>query len=191
MNREENVTDEVKKITTPLDEAAVLGLRAGQKVLITGTLYTARDAAHKRIIEFIDKNEPLPFDLKEQIIYYVGPTPAKPGEVVGSAGPTTSSRMDPYMEPLYRLGLKGTIGKGNRSQDVIDLIKKYKAVHFSNIGGAGALIAKTIKKCEVIAFEDLGTEAIHRMEVEDFSCIVAYDPEGNDVYKEAVKTYGR
>ncbi|MEE9201321.1 MAG: Fe-S-containing hydro-lyase [Candidatus Brocadiales bacterium] len=185
------MADEVKKITTPLDEAAVLGLRAGQKVLITGTLYTARDAAHKRIIEFIDKNEPLPFDLKEQIIYYVGPTPAKPGEVVGSAGPTTSSRMDPYMEPLYKLGLKGTIGKGNRSQDVIDLIKKYRAVHFSNIGGAGALIAKTIKKCEVIAFEDLGTEAIHRMEVEDFSCIVAYDPEGNDVYKEAIKTYGR
>ena len=183
--------NEPVKITTPLDEAAVLGLRAGQKVLITGTLYTARDAAHKRIIEFIDKNEPLPFDLKEQIIYYVGPTPAKPGEVVGSAGPTTSSRMDPYMEPLYKLGLKGTIGKGNRSQDVIDLIKKYRAVHFSNIGGAGALIAKTIKKCEVIAFEDLGTEAIHRMEVENFSCIVAYDPEGNDVYKEAIKTYGR
>ncbi len=185
------MSNETVKITTPLDEATVLGLRAGQKVLITGTLYTARDAAHKRIIEFIDKNEPLPFDLKEQIIYYVGPTPAKPGEVVGSAGPTTSSRMDPYMEPLYRLGLKGTIGKGNRSQDVIDLIKKYRAVHFSNIGGAGALIAKTIKKCEVIAFEDLGTEAIHRMEVEDFSCIVAYDPEGNDVYKEAIKAYGR
>ncbi len=183
--------NDIIKIKPPLDEATVLSLRAGQRVLITGTLYTARDAAHKRIMELIEKNEPLPFDLKGQIIYYVGPSPAKPGQVVGSAGPTTSSRMDPYMETLYKLGLKGTIGKGNRSHEVIDLIKRYKAVHFSNIGGAGALIAKTIKGCETIAFEDLGTEAIHRMDVEDFSCIVAYDPEGNDLYKEAVKQYGR
>ncbi|MFQ5861898.1 MAG: Fe-S-containing hydro-lyase [Candidatus Brocadiales bacterium] len=183
--------DEIINIKAPLDEATVLSLRAGQRVLITGTLYTARDAAHKRIVELIKKGEPLPFDLKGQIIYYVGPTPAKPGQVVGSAGPTTSSRMDSYMETLYKMGLKGTIGKGNRSQEVIDLIKKYKAVHLSNIGGAGALIAKTIKKCEKIAFEDLGTEAIHRMEVEDFSCIVAYDSKGNDLYKEAIKKYGR
>ena len=185
------MANEVIQIKTPLDEATVLALRAGQRVLITGTLYTARDAAHKRITELIKESKPLPFDLKGQIIYYVGPTPAKPGQVVGSAGPTTSSRMDTYMETLYKLGLKGTIGKGNRSQEVTDLIKRYKAVHFSNIGGAGALIAKTIKECETIAFEDLGTEAIHRMDVEDFSCIVAYDSEGNDVYKEAIKKYGR
>ncbi len=185
------MANEVIQIKTPLDEATVLSLRAGQRVLITGTLYTARDAAHERITELMRESKPLPFDLKGQIIYYVGPTPAKPGQVVGSAGPTTSSRMDTYMETLYKLGLKGTIGKGNRSQEVIDLLKRYKAVHFSNIGGAGALIAKTIKKCETIAFEDLGTEAIHRMDVEDFSCIVAYDSEGNDVYKEAIKKYGR
>lgn len=183
--------NDVVKIKPPLDEKTVLSLRAGQRVLITGTIYTARDAAHKRMMELIKKNEPLPFDLKGQIIYYVGPTPAKPGQVVGSAGPTTSSRMDSYMETLYKLGLKGTIGKGNRSQEVIALIKRYKAVHFSNIGGAGALIAKTIRKCEMIAFEDLGTEAIHRMEVENFSAIVAYDSEGNDLYKEAIKKYGK
>ncbi|MDO8125870.1 MAG: Fe-S-containing hydro-lyase [Candidatus Brocadiales bacterium] len=183
--------NDVVKIRPPLDEKTVRSLKAGQRVLITGTIYTARDAAHKRMMELIKKNEPLPFDLKGQIIYYVGPTPAKPGQVVGSAGPTTSSRMDSYMETLYKLGLKGTIGKGNRSQEVIDLIRKYKAVHFSNIGGAGALIAKTIRKCEMIAFEDLGTEAIHRMEVENFSAIVAYDSEGNDLYKEAIKQYGR
>jgi len=183
--------NDVVKIRPPLDEKTVRSLKAGQRVLITGTIYTARDAAHKRMMELIKKNEPLPFDLKGQIIYYVGPTPAKPGQVVGSAGPTTSSRMDSYMETLYKLGLKGTIGKGNRSQEVIDLVRKYKAVHFSNIGGAGALIAKTIRKCEMIAFEDLGTEAIHRMEVENFSAIVAYDSEGNDLYKEAIKQYGR
>ena len=174
-----------------MNDVVMSSLKAGQRVLITGTIYTARDAAHKRMMELIKKNEPLPFDLKGQIIYYVGPTPAKPGQVVGSAGPTTSSRMDSYMETLYKLGLKGTIGKGNRSQEVIDLVRKYKAVHFSNIGGAGALIAKTIRKCEMIAFEDLGTEAIHRMEVENFSAIVAYDSEGNDLYKEAIKQYGR
>lgn len=185
------MSNEIIEVKPPLDEAAVLSLRAGQRVLITGTIYTARDAAHKRMMELIKKNEPPPFDLKGQIIYYVGPTPAKPGQVVGSAGPTTSSRMDSYMETLYKLGLKGTIGKGNRSQEVIDLIKRYKAVHFSNIGGAGALIAKTIKKCEKIAFEDLGTEAIHRMEVENFSAIVAYDSEGNDLYKKAIEQYGR
>lgn len=185
------MSDRIIRIKTPLDKATVRGLRVGQRVLITGTLYTARDAAHKRMMELIKNGEPLPFDIEGQIIYYVGPTPAKPGQVVGSAGPTTSSRMDSYMETLYKMGLKGTIGKGNRSQEVIDLIKKYKAVHFSNIGGAGALIAKTIKRCEKIAFEDLGTEAIHRMEVEDFSCIVAYDSEGNDLYKEAIKKYGR
>ena len=183
--------NDVVKIRPPLDEKTVRSLKACQRVLITGTIYTARDAAHKRMMELIKKNEPLPFDLKGQIIYYVGPTPAKPGQVVGSAGPTTSSRMDSYMETLYKLGLKGTIGKGNRSKEVIDLIRKYKAVHFSNIGGAGALIAKTIRKCEMIAFEDLGTEAIHRMEVENFSAIVAYDSEGNDLYKEAIKQYGR
>ncbi len=185
------MTNDVVKITTPLDEATIRGLRAGQRVAINGTIYTARDAAHKRMMELIKRNEPLPFDIEGQIIYYVGPTPAKPGQVVGSAGPTTSYRMDSYMETLYKLGLKGTIGKGNRSQEVLNLIKKYKAVHFSNIGGAGALIAKSIKTCKVIAFEDLGTEAIHRMEVEDFSCIVAYDPEGNDIYKEAIEKYGR
>lgn len=179
------------RIRTPMDEKTVLSLRTGQKVFISGVLYSGRDATHKRMIELIQKGEPLPFDLKGQIIYYLGPTPARPGQVIGSAGPTTSSRMDPYMLPLYERGLKGTIGKGNRSQEVIDLIKKYKAVHFSNIGGAAALIAKSIRKCDMIAFKDLGTEAVYRLEVEDFYCIVAYDSEGNDLYKEAMAKYGR
>jgi fumarate hydratase subunit beta len=183
--------EEIIHIRAPLDEKTVLGLRAGQKVLIDGIFYTARDASHKRLVELMEQDKPLPFDLIGSVIYYVGPTPARPGQVIGSAGPTTSSRMDPYMEPLYKRGLKGTIGKGERSQEVIDLMKKYKAVHFSNIGGAAALIAKSIKKCDLIAFEDLGTEAICRLEVKDFFAIVAYDTQGNDLYKEAIKRYGR
>lgn len=183
--------EEIIRIKAPLDEKTVLSLRAGQQVLFSGIFYTARDASHKRLIELIEWNKPLPFDLQWQVIYYVGPTPARPSEVIGSAGPTTSSRMDPYMEPLYKRGLKGTIGKGNRSQEVIDLMKKYKAVHFSNIGGAAALIAKSIKRCDMIAFEDLGTEAIYRLEVKDFFAIVAYDTLGNDLFKEAIKMYGR
>ncbi len=185
------MAEEIIHIKAPLDEKTVLGLRTGQKVLFDGVFYSARDASHKRLIELIEQGKPLPFDLQGQVIYYVGPTPARPGQVIGSAGPTTSSRMDPYMEPLLQRGLKGTIGKGNRSQEVIDLLKKYKAVHFSNIGGAAALIAKSIKKCEIIAFEDLGTEAIYRLEVKDFFAIVAYDTLGNDLYKEAIKKYGR
>lgn len=186
-----DMPEKIIRIRAPMDEATVRGLRAGQRVLINGVLYTGRDATHKRMIELIQRGEPLPFDLKDQIIYYVGPTPTRPGHVIGSAGPTTSSRMDPYMEPLYKMGLKGTIGKGNRSEEVIELIKRYKAVHFSNIGGAAALIAKTIKKAEPVAFLDLGTEAIYRLEVEDFSAIVAYDSEGNDLYKEAMERYSR
>ncbi len=183
--------EEILRIRAPLDEKTILTLRVGQQVVIDGIFYTARDASHKRLIELIEQGKPLPFDLQGQVIYYVGPTPARPGKVIGSAGPTTSSRMDPFMEPLYQRGLKGTIGKGNRSQEVIDLIKKYKAVHFSNIGGAAALIAKSIKKCDLVAFEDLGTEAVYRFEVKDFYAIVAYDAFGNDLYKEAIKRYSR
>ncbi len=185
------VSEEIIHIKAPLDEKTVLSLRAGQLVLFDGIFYTARDASHKLLIELIEQGKPLPFDLQGQVIYYVGPTPARPGRVIGSAGPTTSSRMDSFMEPLLQRGLKGTIGKGNRSQEVIDLLKKYKAVHFSNIGGAAALIAKSIKKCEMVAFEDLGTEAIYRMEVKDFFAVVAYDTTGNDLYMEAIKRYGR
>ncbi|HHT9119177.1 MAG TPA: Fe-S-containing hydro-lyase [Candidatus Hypogeohydataceae bacterium YC41] len=185
------MSEEIIHIKAPLDEKTVLSLRAGQLVLFDGIFYTARDASHKLLIELIEQGKPLPFDLQGQVIYYVGPTPARPGRVIGSAGPTTSSRMDSFMEPLLQRGLKGTIGKGNRSQEVIDLLKKYKAVHFSNIGGAAALIAKSIKKCEMVAFEDLGTEAIYRMEVKDFFAVVAYDTTGNDLYMEAIKRYGR
>ncbi|MFN3467493.1 MAG: Fe-S-containing hydro-lyase [Candidatus Brocadiales bacterium] len=189
--RKNPMPEEIIHISAPLDERTVLSLRAGQKVLFDGVFYTSRDASHKRLVELIEQGKPLPINLEGQVIYYVGPTPARPGRVIGSAGPTTSSRMDPYMEPLYKRGLKGTIGKGERSQEVIDLIKKYKAVHFSNIGGAAALIARSIRKCDMIAFEDLGAEAIYRLEVKDFFAIVAYDTQGNDMYKEAIKRWGK
>jgi len=177
------------KITPPLTDADVEKLKVGDKVLITGVLYTARDAAHKRLIELLDKGEKLPFDVKGQLIYYVGPTPAKPGQVIGSAGPTTSGRMDVYTPRLLELGLKGTIGKGQRSQEVIDAMKKNKAVYLAAVGGAAALIAKTIKRAEIIVYEDLGPEAIRRLEVKDFPAIVVNDIYGSDLFKIGVEKY--
>lgn len=179
------------KITPPLTDADIEKLKAGDKVLITGVLYTARDAAHKRLIELLEGGEELPFDIKGQLIYYVGPTPAKPGQVIGSAGPTTSGRMDVYTPRLLELGLKGTIGKGQRSQEVIDVMVKHKVVYLAAVGGAAALIAKTIKKVEIIAYEDLGPEAIRRLEVVDFPAVVVNDVCGNDLFKIGVESYKR
>jgi fumarate hydratase subunit beta len=179
------------KITPPLKEGDVERLRAGDRVLITGVLYTARDAAHRRLVALIDKGEELPFDLKGQLLYYVGPTPAKPGQVIGSAGPTTSGRMDSYTPRLLQLGLKATIGKGQRSEEVIEAMKRYRAVYMAAVGGAAALIARTIKKSEVIAYEELGPEAIRRLEVEDFPAIVVNDVFGGDLFKIGVEKYKR
>ncbi len=171
------------KITTPLSRAAAEKLRAGDRVLISGTVYTARDAAHKRMIEAINRGEELPFDIKNQIIYYAGPAPAKPGEVIGSCGPTTSGRMDAYAPTLIALGETGMLGKGSRSNEVIAAMKKYKCVYFGAIGGAGALIAKSVVSAEVIAYEDLGTEAIRRLTIKDFPAFVVIDTEGNSLYE--------
>lgn len=179
------------KLTTPLTEEIVAQLHAGDKVTITGTIYVARDAAHKRLVAALDAGEPLPFDPQGQIIYYMGPAPAKPGDPIGSAGPTTSGRMDPYAPRLIEIGLKGMIGKGNRSKAVREAMQKYKAVYLAAIGGAGALIAKSIKKAEVIAYEDLGAEALRRLEVEEFPAIVVNDIYGGDAYEEGVKRYSR
>ncbi|MDT8715854.1 Fe-S-containing hydro-lyase [Clostridium sp. 19966] len=170
------------KLETPLTEEKAMNLKAGDTVLITGTIYTARDAAHKRLVQLLENGEKLPIDVADAIIYYVGPTPAKPGEVIGSAGPTTSGRMDAYAPKLLDLGLKGMVGKGNRDAKVIESMKKNKAIYFAAIGGAGALISKTIKKAEVVAYEDLGAEAIMKLEVNDFPAIVAIDSEGNSLY---------
>jgi len=180
---------DVIKITTPLSEEVASSLKSGDQVSINGILYTARDAAHKRLIDLLDRGENLPFDIKGQIIYYVGPSPAKPGAIIGSAGPTTSYRMDPYAPRLMEVGMKGMIGKGNRSQNVIDAMVKYKNIYFAAIGGAGALVARSIKKVEIIAYEDLGPEAIRKMEVEDFQAVVVNDIYGNDVYKEGMNKY--
>jgi fumarate hydratase subunit beta len=177
------------KITTPLDESTVLKLKAGDSVKITGNIYTGRDAAHKRLYELIKEGKELPFPLDGQIIYYVGPAPAKPGYACGPAGPTTSYRMDPYAPALLEKGLKGMIGKGLRSKEVIESMKKNKAVYFAAVGGAAALIAKTIKKSEVIAYLDLGAEAIHRYYVEDFPAIVCIDAYGNDLYESEPPKY--
>jgi fumarate hydratase subunit beta len=176
-------------IKSPLNEKTVEKLKAGDQVFITGVIYTARDAAHKRLVEALDKGEKLPLDLTNQTIYYMGPSPAKPGQVIGSAGPTTSGRMDSYAPRLMAAGLKGMIGKGNRTQAVKDAMKKYKAVYFAAIGGAGALISKSIKKAEVIAYEDLGAEAIRRLEVENFPATVINDIYGGDLYEQGKNKY--
>ena len=173
----------VIKITTPLNIKEIVNLRAGDFVNITGNIYAARDAAHKRFFELIEKGKKLPIDLKGQIIFYAGPTPTKPGHSCGSVGPTTSYRMDPYTPELLERGLKGIIGKGLRSKEVMESIKKNKAVYFAAIGGAAALIAKSIKKSEAIAYEDLGTEAVFRFYVEDFPVIVVVDSAGNNLYE--------
>jgi len=180
---------EYKRITTPLTEDVIADLRIGDRVLISGILYTARDAAHKRLVELIEQGKPLPIDLQGQVIYYVGPAPAKPGQVIGSAGPTTSYRMDPYTIPLLQLGLKGMIGKGNRSPEIRKACQEYKAVYFEAVGGAGALLAKRIVSVEIVAYEDLGPEAIRRLEVKDFPVIVANDIYGGDIFEEGVRKY--
>lgn len=173
-----------RHITAPFDKKLAEELEAGDYVYITGTIYSARDAAHKRMYESLLQGEEIPMELKGQVIYYLGPTPAREGQVIGSAGPTTSSRMDKYTPLLLEKGLNGMIGKGKRSPDVIDAIVSQKAVYFAAVGGAGALLSKCIKKSEVIAYEDLGTEAIRRMEVENFPAIVVIDSKGRNLYTE-------
>lgn len=180
-----------KRINLPITDEDINNLKAGDSVLLSGTIITGRDAAHKRLFELIEKGEPLPVDIKGELIYYVGPAPAKPGYAVGPAGPTSSYRMDKYTPALLDLGLKGMIGKGARSQEVIDSIVKNGCVYFAAIGGAAALIAKSIKKEELLCYEDLGTEAIRRYTVEDFPCIVAIDCNGNNVYETEPKKYAR
>ncbi|KPL14582.1 fumarate hydratase [candidate division WOR_3 bacterium SM1_77] len=182
---------EAMRITPPLSDEDVMKLRIGDRVLITGTILTGRDSAHKRLYDLIEKGESLPVDIRGQIIYYVGPAPAKPGHVIGSAGPTTSYRMDPYAQLLMEHGLKGMIGKGVRSKAVRDAMQKYKAVYFASTGGAGALLAKNIKAARIVAYEDLGPEAIRELKVEDFPVIVANDAFGGDLYEEGMKRYKR
>jgi fumarate hydratase subunit beta len=179
------------RLTTPLTSEDVEKLHIGDKVLLSGVVFTGRDAAHKRLLELLTEGKELPIDVKGQVIYYVGPTPAKPGKPIGSAGPTTSYRMDLYSPRLIELGLKGMIGKGNRSQGVIDAMKRYKAVYFGATGGAGALLAKRIRKAEIIAYPDLGPEAIRKLEVEDFPVTVINDTKGNDLYQEGIKRYAQ
>jgi len=177
------------RITTPLSDDDIMKLKIGDSILITGTILTGRDSAHKRLFELAQKGEPLPVDIKGQIIYYVGPAPAKQGYIIGPAGPTTSGRMDPYTPKMLELGLKGMIGKGVRSKEVRDAMKKHKAVYLAATGGAAALIAKNIKAMKIVAYEDLGPEAIRELEVEDFPVIVANDAYGGDLYEEGQKKY--
>ncbi|XJZ28717.1 Fe-S-containing hydro-lyase [Bacillota bacterium Lsc_1132] len=176
-------------ISSPLSNRDITALKASDRVLLSGTIYTARDAAHKRMYESLEKGETLPFDITGQTIYYVGPTPAQPGSIIGSAGPTTSERMDKFTPALLDLGLKGMIGKGYRSTEVIESMKKNKAVYFAAIGGSGALIAKTITSMEVVAYEDLGPEAIYKLTVKNFPTIVVVDHKGNDWYQLGKKQY--
>ena len=177
------------KLKTPLTDQDVEKLKIGDKVLLTGVIYTGRDAAHKRLFDLIQAGKELPVDIRGQVIYYVGPAPAKPGKPIGSAGPTTSYRMDAFAPKLMELGLKGMIGKGNRGANVVEAMKKHKAIYFGATGGAGALLARSIKKAETIAYEDLGPEAIQRLEVEDFPVVVINDTKGNDLYVEGAKKY--
>ena len=177
-----------KHIQAPLLEAEIRDLKAGDYVYITGTLYTARDAAHKRMQEALDRGEGLPFDIKDQVIYYMGPSPAREGRPIGSAGPTTASRMDKYAPRLLDLGLKGMVGKGKRTKEVLDAVIRNGGIYFAAVGGAGALLSKRIRKAEVIAYEDLGTEAVRKLEVENFPVIVVADRFGNNLYETAVQT---
>ncbi|HBC30244.1 MAG TPA: Fe-S-containing hydro-lyase [Clostridiales bacterium] len=178
-----------KIINTPLTDEVINDLKAGDRVLLNGIIYTGRDAAHKRLVELIENGEELPMDIKNQTIYYVGPCPAKPGQVIGSAGPTTSGRMDAYAPLLMEHGLKGMIGKGIRAQQVVDSMIKNNAVYFAAIGGAGALLAEAIKEAEVIAFPDLGAEAIYKLRIENFPVTVVIDNRGNDLYKLGKEKY--
>lgn len=180
---------EAMAVSSPIDAAVLEKLTVGTRVLISGALYTARDAAHRRLVDALARGEKLPLDLKGQTLYYMGPSPARPGEVIGSAGPTTSGRMDRYTPPLLEAGLKVMLGKGGRSSDVVEAIKKHRAVYLATIGGAGALLAEAIKKAEVIAYEDLGAEAIMRLEVKDFPAVVAVDMYGGDLFKQGRARY--
>lgn len=177
----------IHKLTTPLKDEDLKDLKAGDTVHISGTVYTARDAAHKRLCDLVAEGKELPIDIKGQIIYFVGPAPAKPGKAIGPCGPTTSYRMDAYSPTLLDLGLKGMIGKGGRSDEVIESIKKNKAVYFGAVGGAAALIAESVSKAELVCYEDLGAEAIRKLTIKDFPCIVVNDIHGNDAYKDGQK----
>lgn len=180
----------MKSITTPFTKEISASLQAGDHILLNGTVFTARDAAHKRLFELIKRSEKLPLNFSEQIIYYTGPTPAPPGRVIGAAGPTTSSRMDKYTpELISRTGLTGIIGKGNRSDQVIDSFIKYRCTYFAAVGGAGALLSQCIRKCEPVLYEDLGPEAIYKLEVRDFPLIVAIDSRGNNLYLQESQKY--
>ena len=178
-----------RKIQTPLTREVARTLKAGESCTISGTIYTARDAAHKRLCELVEQGKELPLEIKDAIIYFVGPTPAKPGQAIGSAGPTTSYRMDAYSPTLISIGQTGMIGKGKRNEDVVNAMKEYGAVYFGAIGGCGALLSKCIKKAEVIAYEDLGAEAIRKLEVEDFPVVVVIDSEGNNLYQTGKQAY--
>jgi fumarate hydratase subunit beta len=180
---------DIIRLTTPLKDKDVEPLRIGQKVLLNGIIYTGRDAAHKRLVDLIEARQPLPIELQGQVIYYVGPTPAKPGRPIGSAGPTTSYRMDAFAPKLIELGLKGMIGKGKRSAQVLEAMQRFKAVYFGATGGAGALLSKSILEAEVVAYEDLGPEAIRRLRVQDFPVMVVNDVLGQDLYEEGVRRY--
>ncbi len=180
-----------RRIQAPMKRETAVGLAAGDYVYITGTIYTARDAAHKRMQEVLEQGGRLPFEMQDNIIYYMGPSPAREGRPIGSAGPTTASRMDKYAPALLDLGLTGMIGKGKRSEAVKEAIVRNGAVYFAAVGGAGALLSKSIKRSEVIAYDDLGTEAIRRLEVEDFPVIVVIDSKGNDLYETAIEEYCR
>ena len=182
---------EVRRIKTPLDDDTLRSLRAGDRVLISGEVYTARDAAHKRMFELLQQGEELPIDLRGQVIYYVGPTPARPGKPIGAAGPTTAGRMDAYAPTLIAYGVNGMIGKGFRNEEVKEAIRRYGALYFAATGGAGALLAKCVKSAEVVAYEDLGTEAIRRLIVEDLPVYVVNDIYGGDLYEDSIAKYRR
>ena len=183
--------DGIKDVRTPLSDADVQSLRAGDRVRISGVIYTARDAAHGRLAPLVERGEALPIDVTGQIIYYTGPSPARPGGVIGSVGPTTASRMDKFTPALLALGLKGTIGKGYRGQPVKDALRHHTGVYFGSIGGAGAVLSQFVTKAEVVAYDDLGTEAIRRLDVDRFPAIVLYDCHGGDLYQEGQKIYAR
>lgn len=182
---------DVKRLSTPLSDEAVAGLKAGDNVLINGVIYTGRDAAHKKLADLIAAGQALPFDLRGQVIFYVGPTPARPGKAIGSAGPTTSYRMDAYAPKLHELGLKASIGKGSRSAEVKEALKKHKAVYLAVTGGAAALVSQSIRRAEVVAYPELGPEAIQRLEVQDFPAQVINDMYGGDIYEEGRRRYER
>ncbi len=182
---------DAKRLTAPLNDQDVLQLKAGDSVLISGVIFTARDAAHKKLVDLMEQGRELPLDLNGQFIYYVGPAPAPPGKPIGSAGPTTSGRMDAYTARMLARGMKACIGKGSRSDEVKQALQKYKAVYLAAVGGAGALLAKTVVKSEVVAYPELGAEAIYRLEVVDFPATVINDAHGNDLYQEGTRAYQR